>query len=49
MRIRHSPDASTFPGFKQGCLDYIMFFRNNNKLHKLSTGICAAIYHFIYI
>ncbi len=26
MRFHHSPDASTFPGFKLMCFVYIMYF-----------------------
>jgi hypothetical protein len=43
MRLRLSPEASTYPGFKQTCFVYNMFFRLSNKLCLLLTEIHAAM------
>jgi len=32
MRLHHSPEPSTYPGFKQTSFAYMMFLRKSNKL-----------------
>ncbi len=39
MRLHHSPDASTYPGFKLACFVYIIYFwKDWNKLYYLKQG-----------